>query len=193
MCTCAVIIFLGRCGSGYSSPKHSTTWCLGTCRPLWANSWSSIMGLKQKGKGETHTNTVNKYLKTPNFHWLWQLFYEDGGNFTAKWHRKYHLVILRVGLQVVGGDSTLAPCWECAWLLRATLRGTYPAKAPAASPLSLTSISLTWPHPSIYWKCCSIVVSSSSYSTHWQNLYINLSKFNIFIHFLHNVRLQPFI
>lgn len=42
LCTCAVIIFLGRCGSGYSSPKHSTTWCLGTWRPLWAKSWSSV-------------------------------------------------------------------------------------------------------------------------------------------------------
>lgn len=39
--TFAVINFLGLCGSEYSSPKHSTTWYLGKCRPLWANSCSS--------------------------------------------------------------------------------------------------------------------------------------------------------
>lgn len=61
LCTCAVIIFLGRCGSGYSSPKHSTTWCLGTWRPLWAKSWSSVRKKNKVRKFNQKKMRCNKH------------------------------------------------------------------------------------------------------------------------------------
>lgn len=69
---------------------------------------------------------------------------EDDGNFSTKWHRKYHLVILSGGKEEVGGDSTyfgpLLRMWSASWCYLNTSRDL-PAKAPVASPLSLTLTS----------------------------------------------------
>lgn len=68
-----MISFLGRCGSGYSSPKHSTTWCLGKCRPLWAKSWSSERG--RIGRNESrHVLHINQSFSGKQRWGWWKLY-----------------------------------------------------------------------------------------------------------------------
>lgn len=141
-----MIIFLGRWGSGYSSPKHSTTWYLGKCRPLWAKSWSSerrrgvgkktsfITDKNSRATHHTHTHThAYNYLFSlvVAFFWktLWQVSEVSVQNST-----KNSFVMLCGGPQKVGGDSTHCPQYSTS-----TPGGTYPGQATTVFPLTLSS------------------------------------------------------